>query len=120
MKIFLLFIVLLGLVAGCSLAGREGEITNKIRSMMNDPDSFQLLSLKKTYSTDCNDLYLVSFKGKNSFNGTVTNTAYAIYKNGSQCSIGDWDHTADLWSGRGVSRKDVMDLLIAFSECDCQ
>ena len=33
-----------------------------------------------SFSTDCNDTYLVRFSGKNSFGGTVTQTSYVIYK----------------------------------------
>ena len=94
----------------------KGKIKNKIKSVMNDPDSFKLREFKKSYSTSCNDTYLVRFSGKNSFGGTVTDTYFVIYKNGEYCFMGDYGTGG---SDMGVSENEMMKMLINGNECGC-
>ena len=95
---------------------RKGEIIDKIQLRMNDPDSFKLREFKKSYSTSCNDTYLVRFSGKNSFGGTVTNTYFVIYKNGEYCFMGDYGTGG---SDMGISENEMMEMLINGNECGC-
>jgi hypothetical protein len=94
----------------------KGKIKNKIKSEMNDPDSFKLREFKETYSTSCNDTYLVRFSGKNSLGGTVTNTYFVIYKNGEYCFMGDYGTGG---SDMGISENEMMEMLINGNECGC-
>ena len=94
----------------------KSEIQDKIKSSMNDPDSFKLGEFKKSFSTDCNDTYLVRFSGKNSFGGTVTQTSYVIYKNGSYCIMGDWGSGG---GSIGWSENDFMKGMISSNGCSC-
>jgi len=116
MKKILLIILPLLLIVGCSSMGRKGEIQEKIKSIMNDPDSFKLRSFKTSISTKCNDTYIVSFSGKNSFGGTITQTYYVIYKNETYCMMGDWGSGG---SSIGWSEKEMMKSLISINGCGC-
>ena len=94
----------------------SSEIQDKIKSSMNDPDSFKLREFKNSFSNDCNDTYLVSFSGKNSFGATVTQTFYVIYKDGNFCIMGDWDSGG---GSIGWSDDDFMKGMISSNDCSC-
>ena len=96
--------------------GVKSEIKEKIKESMNDPDSFKLREFKESYSTSCNDTYLVRFSGKNSLGGTVTNTYFVIYKNGEYCFMGDYGTGG---SDIGISENEMMEMLINGNECGC-
>ena len=115
MKTRLLTLTLLLMIISCSPPGKKGEIINKIKSVMQDPDSFKLRSFEQNSSTGCNETYLVSFTGKNAFGGTVRSTYLAIYKNGEYCQIADWDNGGGGW----LSNSETIDVMISINGCDC-
>ena len=117
MKTKILFNTSLLLIVGCSSTGKKGEIIKKIKSSMNDPDSFKLREFKESYSNGCNDTYLVKFSSKNSFGGTVTQTYYFIYKNDNYCIMGDWIITDGMCIG--CSEDDLMKGMISAHGCSC-
>ena len=124
MKRTILFITSLLLVVGCSSMGKKGEITKKIKSSMNDPDSFKLRDFKKTYSTDCNETYVVKFSGKNVFGGMNKQTFYVIYKNGGFCTMGDLGEDIDerlVYSGGSMDDliKELLPMWSVLGGCDC-
>ena len=109
-------VVLIGFLFPLLSSNVKGEIKDKIKSSMNDPDSFKLRDFKKSYSTSCNDTYLVTFSGKNGFGGTVTQTYYVIYKNDNYCIMGDWGSGG---GSIGWSDKDFMKGMISSNGCSC-
>ena len=112
----IIFIIPLLFILSCDSTGRKGEITKRIKSVMNDPGSFKLRSFENSVTTNCNDTYLVSFTGKNAFGGTVQNTYYVIYKNDTYCQMGDWGGGG---SEMGVSNNKMMEMMITINGCSC-
>jgi len=111
-SIFLFFFILTPFL----FPGPKSEIIKKIKSSMNDPDSFKLRDFKKSYSTTCNDTYLVTFSGKNGFGGVVSQTYYVIYKNDNYCIMGDWGSGG---GSVGWSDDDFMKGMISSNGCSC-